>query len=170
MNTETTIMLVTGSELMGVERIREALFKAGFKVIAVEMSGVRQAVQDHDPDLIVANLSGCEIDDLERGWLLRRLTPAPIVAIGSCKDDAFRIGMLEKVVDDFLVRPVNTREVVARVRGILRRTHHLMPSDPGEVLTQAPGASDTDPRKPGSIYNLIHTVRGRLTTPRHGQG
>lgn len=42
MDKETVVMLVTGSELMGAERIREELFKPGFRVIAVETSSLFQ--------------------------------------------------------------------------------------------------------------------------------
>ena len=60
------------------------------------------------------------MSDLEFCQLLHRLSDAPIVAIGSCIDDAFRIGMLEAMMIDYLVRPFSVRELAARVRNVLR--------------------------------------------------
>jgi DNA-binding response OmpR family regulator len=164
------VMLIAGQELMGVEKIREALFNAGFKVAAVETGNARQAVLEKKPALIVANLSGSEAADLELCWLLRRLIPAPIVVIGSGRDEALRIGMLEMVVDDFLTRPVNPRELVARVRSILRRTQQTLPGEASETLPVPQGSQSSIPRKPGFLQVIITGVRSRIDIPWHGQG
>jgi DNA-binding response OmpR family regulator len=167
---ETMVMIITGQELMGAEKIREMLFNAGFKVAAVETSSARQAVLEKKPALIIANLSGSEAADLELVWLLRRLVPAPIVVIGSGRDEALRIGMLEMVVDDFLIRPVNPRELVARVRSILRRTQRGLPADASETATVLQGGQNSTPRKPGFFQVIFKGVRSRIDVPWHGQG
>jgi DNA-binding response OmpR family regulator len=167
---ETMVMLITGQELMGVEKIREALFNAGFKVAAVETGNARQAVLEKRPALIVANLSGSEAADLELCWLLRRLVPAPIVVIGAGQDEALRIGMLEMVVDDFLTRPVNPRELVARVRSILRRTQHALPGDANDPAHVVHTPQSSTAGKPGFLKNIYYGVRSRIDVPWHGQG
>ncbi len=167
MKPETMVMLITGEELMGVEKIREALFNAGFKVAAVETDNARREVLEKKPALIVANLSGSEAADLELCWLLRRLVPAPIVVIGSGRDEALRIGMLEMVVDDFLTRPVNPRELVARVRSILRRTQHTLPGDASETAPDLQGPQSSTPKKPGFLKVIFKDV---IHAPWHGQG
>jgi two-component system, OmpR family, response regulator ResD len=138
MGMENAIMLVSGPEYMGVERIREALFKAGYRVAAVETANVKETLAGHRPALIVANLAGLPAADLELCQALKRLSPAPIIAIGSGADEAFRVGLLELLVDDYLSRPVNPRELVARVRSILRRTRPGEPSSPVNLPAAQP--------------------------------
>jgi two-component system, OmpR family, response regulator MprA len=121
------IMLVSGPERMGVEKIREALFKAGYKVAAVEADSLKEAIGRQMPALVIANLTDRPACDLEMCQRINRLTAAPIVAIGSSTDEAFRVGLIEMFVDDFISRPVSSREFLARVRSILRRTQLTMP-------------------------------------------
>ncbi len=156
METETVVMLVSGTELMGVEKIREALFKAGFKVAAVEAGRVKEILLHLKPALIVANLSGCQATDLELCQLLNRLNKVPIVAIGSDGDEAFRIGMLEVMVDDYLTRPVNPRELVARVRSILRRRRIATSAglEPAALSAAEPAAPD-EPSRPVFLKGFL---------------
>ncbi len=159
MESESLVMLVSGAELMGIERIREALFKAGFRVIAVEASDTQRALLDQKPSLIIANLTGVDAADLELCWVIRRLNPAPIVAIGPGMDEAFRVGMLELIVDDYLNRPVSPRELVARVRSILRRTGRTAPKEEQTCPIPPERTGQPDPRPSrGSIRTLL----GRL--------
>ncbi len=122
------IMVVSGPELWGIERVRMALFEAGYKVAAVdvEKQPLGEAISRQKPALFIANLSGEPANDLELCQRLGRLGHAPIVAIGSSSDDAFRVDLLSAGADDYLVRPVNPRELVARVRNILRRTQPFL--------------------------------------------
>jgi two-component system OmpR family response regulator len=101
------------------------LLTSSFNVIAVEIAEVREALQRQKPALIIANLSGSQADDLDLCQMLSKLSETPIVAIGSAGDTAFHKHMIEPIVDDFLIRPVNPREVTARVKNILRRTQKL---------------------------------------------
>lgn len=116
------VMLVNGTESFGNERIRLALFKAGYKVTVVESHDIKKAIRQN-PDIIIANLSDRATADLEMCQLLSRLSHAPIVTICSGADEAFHVGLLESIIDDYLIRPVNPRELIARVRNILRRTN-----------------------------------------------
>jgi DNA-binding response OmpR family regulator len=121
METGALVMLVNVAEPFGIERLRLALFQAGFRVAAVEGQEIKAAISRQDPALIVANLSDCQTTDLEMCQLLSRLSKAPIITICSGADEAFRVGLLEAMVDDYLIRPVNPRELIARVRNLLRR-------------------------------------------------
>lgn len=158
MDKENIIMLVSTSELLGVERIREALFNAGFKVAAVDTAQMKEAIAHQKPVLVVVNLTGCEADDLELCQRIKRLTPSPIVAVGSTADDAFRIGMIEVLLDDFVGRPVSTRELVARVRSILRRTQ------PAFTPVPHPSPLETRPANgQGLVHRFFHQVTGRIS-------
>jgi DNA-binding response OmpR family regulator len=114
------VMLVNGTESFGIERIRLALFNAGYRVTAVESPDIKKAIRQN-PDIIIANLSDQPTTDLEMCQLLSRMSQAPIVTICSGADEAFRVGLLESIIDDYLIRPVNPRELIARIRNILRR-------------------------------------------------
>jgi DNA-binding response OmpR family regulator len=135
-DSDTLIMLVTGTESFGIERIRLALFKAGYKVTAVECQDIKKAIRQN-PDIIIANLSDCASSDLEMCHLLSRLSRAPIVTICSGADEAFRVGLLESIIDDYLIRPVNPRELIARIRNILKRRNHSF-----SMENQLPGSHD----------------------------
>ncbi len=125
LNRPMVVMVVSGEDLWGAEKIRLALSEAGFKVVAAEDWEVKDIIHQHRPALIIANLSGNLDVDLEMCRGLSRLSEAPIVAISSSIDSDYHLAIFTAGVNDFMVRPINSRELIARVRNILRRTLHL---------------------------------------------
>jgi len=79
--------------------------------------------------ILIANLAGGRSSDIEFCQKLSRLCQAPIIAIGSSEDEDYVVSMIETVVDDYMVRPVNPPEMVARVRSILRRSPEIAGRD-----------------------------------------
>ena len=116
-------ILVVDDERNIVDLVRLYLDKEGFAVVTARDG--REALQlheRHDPDLVVLDLMLPEIDGLEVTRELRRRGDTPILMLTARSDDVDRIVGLELGADDYLTKPFNPRELVARVRAILRRT------------------------------------------------
>ena len=116
-------ILVVDDERNIVELVKLYLEKDGFAVVAARDG--REALslaERHDPDLVVLDLMLPEIDGWEVTRELRRRGDTPILMLTARGDDVDRIVGLELGADDYLVKPFNPRELVARVRAILRRT------------------------------------------------
>ncbi|MGH2467356.1 MAG: winged helix-turn-helix domain-containing protein, partial [Candidatus Limnocylindrales bacterium] len=80
------------------------------------------AHERHDPDLVVLDLMLPELDGLEVIRELRRRGDTPVLMLTARAEDVDRIVGLELGADDYLTKPFNPRELVARVRAILRRS------------------------------------------------
>jgi DNA-binding response OmpR family regulator len=116
-------ILVVDDERNIVELVRLYLEKDGFAVVAAHDG--REALvlaERHDPDLVVLDLMLPLLDGREVTRELRRRGDTPILMLTARGDDVDRIVGLEMGADDYLVKPFNPHELVARVRAILRRT------------------------------------------------
>lgn len=74
------------------------------------------------PDLILMDLMIPEMDGLEVTKRIRRESEVPILMVTARAEDVDRLLGLELGADDYIVKPFNPREVVARVRAVLRRS------------------------------------------------
>jgi two-component system alkaline phosphatase synthesis response regulator PhoP len=118
-----TIALVTDEEeLWGVEKVRLALSAAGYKIVATKNWQALEVVERIQPDLIIANLAGDHPEDLRLCKLLTRSVQAPLIVIGSAIQSSQILAMFEAGITDYLIRPINLRELIARVRNVLNRT------------------------------------------------
>ena len=85
-----------------------------------------QAIERMDPDLLLLSqeLSPANCNQLLR-WL-RRDSQLPVIVISAMRDVTHRVVTLEMGADDYLVRPFERRELVARIKSVLRRAngHH----------------------------------------------
>ncbi len=87
-----------------------------------------------NPDLVVLDLMLPDIDGFEVCRQIRKKSDVPILMLTARKEDVDKIVGLELGADDYLTKPFNPRELVARVKAILRRYQSgLKPSDTVEV-------------------------------------
>jgi two-component system OmpR family response regulator len=84
-----------------------------------EMTGI---LVDHSIDLVVLDLRLAAEDGMVLARQLREESPIPIIILSGVRDDADRIMGLELGADDYLTKPFSPRELLARVRTVLRRT------------------------------------------------
>jgi DNA-binding response OmpR family regulator len=82
-----------------------------------------EILEDWQPDLIVLDQRLGSVDTLLLLPALRQLTAAPVLFLTGSRNEADRVIGLELGADDFLLKPISGRELVARVRAHLRRTH-----------------------------------------------
>lgn len=102
--------------------LRIALERAGFAVqmAADGQSAVNQATRDQ-PDLIVLDVGLPEMDGFEACRRIRARSDVPILFLTALDDEVDRIVGLELGADDYVTKPFSPREVVARIRAILKR-------------------------------------------------
>lgn len=100
------------------------LKKEGYRTRAVgDGSAALDAIHQHKPALVVLDLMLPEVDGYE---VCRRLRaendPTPILMLTARADDVDKIVGLEMGADDYLTKPFNPRELVARIKALLRRS------------------------------------------------
>ena len=130
-----TILLVDDEPKIR-ELARDYLEHAGF---AVETAGDGRAAlvaaRTHAPDLLVLDLGLPEVDGLEVIRTLRRDSTVPIVVLTARDDEIDKLLGLELGADDYVTKPFSPRELVARVKAVLRRSEQT--AEPGEVIRAA---------------------------------
>ena len=116
-------ILVVEDEMQIARTLRDYLEVAGFEVTAVgDGEAALASVRGHRPDLVVLDLGLPGMDGLDVARELRRASTTPIVMLTARGDETDRIVGLELGADDYLVKPFSPKELVARVRAVLRRT------------------------------------------------
>lgn len=126
-------VLVVDDEAKIVQLARDYLEHAGFTVLTA--SDGRTAVETarrRQPDLIVLDIGLPGLDGLEVTRALRRDSAVPIVMLTARDDELDKLLGLELGADDYLTKPFSPRELVARVKAVLRRTERA--DQPGEQI------------------------------------
>jgi two-component system OmpR family response regulator len=98
------------------------LATAGIDSIFAETGTAMWRQLDEKPDVIILDLSLPDADGLELLRLLRQSSDIPVLIHSTRSDEIERIIGIEIGADDFLPKPCNMRELLARTRGLLRRT------------------------------------------------
>ena len=116
------IILVIDDEYQIVEICRDYLKAAGFEVLtAYDGSAGLVMARGHHPDLIVLDLMLPGMDGLDVCKSLRREGNIPIIMLTARVEEADKLIGLELGADDYITKPFSPRELVARVRTVLRR-------------------------------------------------
>ncbi|MBP2653824.1 MAG: response regulator with CheY-like receiver domain and winged-helix DNA-binding domain [Firmicutes bacterium] len=113
-------------------QIRELLTlyiqKEGFKVAtAADGAETIVKVQQVNPSLVILDLMMPVLDGLEACRQIRKFSRVPIIMLTALGDDEERIIGLDTGADDYIAKPFNPREVVARVKAVLRRLPDALP-------------------------------------------
>ena len=131
---ETQTILVVEDEQAIASFVAAYLRKDGFTV-RVTASG-REAmslVASEAPSLVVLDLMLPDLDGLEVCRRIRETSTLPILMLTARDDDLDKIAGLEVGADDYLTKPFNPRELVARVKAILRRSAGKTKPDGGVI-------------------------------------
>jgi len=117
------MILVADDEASIRDLARLYLEREGFRVrMAVNGAEALAAAREDPPALLVLDLMMPEMDGWEVSRRLRAESDLPILILTARDEDIDKIVALEMGADDYLTKPFNPRELVARVRAILRRT------------------------------------------------
>jgi DNA-binding response OmpR family regulator len=115
-------ILVVDDEPRIAALARDYLEHAGFAVITASTGrAALEAVRRQRPDLVVLDLGLPELDGLDVTREIRRDSTLPIVMLTARDDELDKLLGLELGADDYLTKPFSPRELVARVRAVLRR-------------------------------------------------
>jgi len=179
-------ILVVDDEPKIVRLVRDYLAHGGFEVVVARdgREALMRARTEH-PDLIVLDLGLPGLDGLDVTRTLRRDSGVPLIMLTARDSETDKVLGLELGADDYLTKPFSPRELVARIRAVLRRHE---PSDTtetikvGELLIDVPRlraevagravpltASEFDllatmARQPGRVFTrsqLLDAIRGQ---------
>ncbi len=128
------------------EVVRYALDRAGFTIReASDGAEALAAVAEREPELIVLDVLMPELDGIETCRQLRRTSEVPIVFLSSRGEELDRVLGLELGGDDYLTKPFSTRELVSRVKAVLRRTSKRAPEPEEGTPALSVGSLRLDP-------------------------
>lgn len=120
------------------ELVGKFLTQHGFRTTTAESAAAaRRALERAQVDLVVLDVMMPGEDGLSLCRHLRETTALPIILLTAVAEETDRIIGLEMGADDYLTKPFNPRELVARIRAVLRRATSLPPSrsvEPAERL------------------------------------
>jgi two-component system alkaline phosphatase synthesis response regulator PhoP len=127
------LILVVDDEPKISKLARDYLEQSGFRVLTAGDGVTALAAARHDrPDLIVLDLMLPGMDGLDVCRSLRRESDVPIIMLTARAEEADRLVGLELGADDYVVKPFSPRELVARVRALLRRAQGAV-TQPGLI-------------------------------------
>jgi len=116
-------ILVVDDEPEIVRLVRSYLEQEGYRVVtAYNGEEALYASRHEKPDLVVLDVLMPKMDGLEFTRRVRREQDIPIIMLTARADETDRIVGLEMGADDYVTKPFSPREVVARVRAVLRRS------------------------------------------------
>jgi two-component system KDP operon response regulator KdpE len=128
-------VLIVDDEPRMVHFIRLNLEHDGFE--AVEAASGSQALdklRDQLPDLILLDVMMPELDGFETLRLIREISTVPVIMLTAKGEEDDRVRGLELGADDYITKPFSPRELVSRVRAVLRRTE--TPSAPAHEMIE----------------------------------
>lgn len=116
-------ILIADDEAQIREILRIYFEKEGFEVAEAEDGAAAiLKVQSEKPDILLLDIMMPVLDGIEVCKQVRRMSNLPIIMVTAKDEDDDRIAGLEIGADDYITKPFNSREVVARVKAVLRRT------------------------------------------------
>jgi DNA-binding response OmpR family regulator len=134
--TVTKTILVVDDEARLVSLVEMYLAQSGFRVVSA--SNGREALsvaERQEPDLIILDLMMPEMDGYEFLRIYRADHDTPIILLTARVDSDEKVAGLEAGADDYLTKPFRPRELMARVKAVLRRSGKKEPT--GKVLRAA---------------------------------
>ena len=113
------------------DTLRAYLEQAGYGVLTVhDGTSALSAFRRNKPDLVVLDLGLPEVDGLDVARAIRRDSNTPIIILTARVDETDRVVGLELGADDYVSKPFSPRELVARVKAVLRRSSgQRLPTD-----------------------------------------
>jgi two-component system alkaline phosphatase synthesis response regulator PhoP len=116
-------VLVVDDEPRIVEIVRDYLADAGYRVSTARSGDeALRHVRSITPDLVVLDLGLPDMDGLDVARALRLASSVPIIMLTARTDEVDRVAGLELGADDYVVKPFSPRELLARIRAVLRRS------------------------------------------------
>ena len=130
-------VLVVEDEHAIAEAVRVRLASEGYEVDAVfDGPSALDAVASNRPDLVILDLMLPGMDGLEVCREIQKNAWIPVLMLTARTEEADKVAGLAVGADDYLTKPFSMRELVARVRAIIRRVERIQQTAPAESLTR----------------------------------
>ncbi len=127
-------ILVVDDDHKLVDLIKLYLHRDGYSVlVAYDGDQALELARQKQPDLIVLDLMLPSIEGLDVCRILRAESAIPIIMVTARTTEADKLSGLDRGADDYITKPFSQRELVARVRAVLRRTHAKADHGPKEL-------------------------------------
>jgi len=167
MNMQQQRLLVVDDEPKLRDLLKKYLAQEGFIVEAVEDgAAMDRYLAEHDIDLVILDLMLPGEDGLSIGRRLQQQGNLPIIILSARSEEIDRIVGLEMGADDYLVKPFNPRELLARIRSVLRRNvKSIKPADTStkQVFTFGPYMLEVDKHRLSREGEEIPLTSGEFT-------
>ena len=143
----TRRVLIVDDDVRLQDVVREFLENYGFEVTALGSGkGLSEALAQAAPDIVLLDVMLPGDDGFTLLRALRGYSRVPVIMLTACGDDTDRIIGLEIGADDYLPKPFNPRELLARIKAVLRRVPDPdgtggLAAEGGEAGTAGPGGS-----------------------------
>jgi DNA-binding response OmpR family regulator len=135
MSSHPGVVLVVDDEPMVREVITTYLERDGWKVVtAADGAQALRTLESTRLDLVVLDLMLPEVDGLSVLARLRTTTDVPVIVVTARGEEPDRVLGLELGADDYLVKPFSPRELVARVRSVVRRSRPPTPHGVSRIV------------------------------------
>jgi len=134
MNTKKNRILVVDDEKRMVTFIRLNLEHDGFDVIeAYNGSQAIDRLRDSLPDLILLDVMMPDLDGFEVLRLIREVSAVPVIMLTAKGEENDKVRGLELGADDYVTKPFSPRELVSRIRAVLRRGSFSEEDESGRI-------------------------------------
>jgi len=131
-------ILIVEDEPKLAELLADYLRQSGFEVrLTADGTAAVPVIHDYKPDLVLLDLMLPGKDGMEICKEVRRFSSVPIIMVTARVEEIDRLLGLELGADDYICKPYSPREVVARVKAVLRRGGAAAESNHGLVLDEA---------------------------------
>lgn len=115
-------ILIVDDEKPIVDSIKYTLYKEGYDVVvSYDGEDALEKVKKENPDLIILDIMLPKLSGLEVCRIIRRTSNVPIIMLTARGEDMDRVVGLELGADDYIAKPFSMRELVARIKAVLRR-------------------------------------------------
>jgi DNA-binding response OmpR family regulator len=131
----TTKILLVDDETKIVKTVRAYLEQAGYVVVTAADGPTALATFRHErPGLVILDLGLPGLDGLDVTRAIRRESDIPIIMLTARVEEADKLIGLEMGADDYITKPFSPRELVARVRALLRRAGSKKDAAPAPIV------------------------------------
>jgi len=114
------VLLIDDEEAL-LDSLTYALVKEGYQVTsAADGQTALKLFHKQVPDVIILDLMLPGIDGMELCWRIRAFSNIPILMLTAKDQDIDKVWGLEAGADDYITKPFNTRELLARIKAVLR--------------------------------------------------
>jgi two-component system response regulator ResD len=156
------LVLIIEDESTIVRLLRLYLEQAGYRVLAASdgITGLEMHARER-PNLVILDLMLPGLDGLEVCRRIRTWANTPIVMLTARQSEDDRVQGLELGADDYIAKPFSTREVISRVRAVLRRTQGESMGDASRAVSSTNGATASASGDVLRFPGLVVTIPAR---------